>query len=286
MKLSQIHKTSNTTHNLQASSAQPLFIFKEITGSEDSITEKSSPQNLIIFIINGSIRITSDNNTEQIIPSGRMFSIAKSFTYRITTDSYCKLLLFHFEHIHDTCPKLFIDNDIPAEQSGQSLKIKKPIQGFIDLIETYKTTCSDYELLYNLKKNEFFILLNLLYSKEDLTLLLYPIIKHSSVFKQFVLTHCDKVNNVTEMIESSNLSKSTFYCRFKKEFGIPAKQWMVNRLKHEIQRRATTPEITAKTLMNEFKFSSPEHFNSFCKKQFGMTPSQLIKSQISKSSSI
>ena len=88
----------------------------------------------------------------------------------------------------------------------------------------------------------------------------------------------EHVNSVSELIQLCNMSDSLFYKRFKQEFGISAKQWLINQLKDRIRKKILEPKITAKALMNEFNFSSPEHLNLFCKKQFGMTPSQLIKS--------
>lgn len=281
MKLSQKNELKNNCKQ-HTPYANALFELKQLQEQNRTLYEKSCPQNLIILILDGAIQININDRSERTIVSGQMLSVARNSSYKIMSNKYSKLLFLYFEHIFDLCPGLFIkdENIETPEYKANSLTLKQPIIGFTHLMETYLNTCNQHTRLHSLKKNEFFLLLNLLYNKEELKLMLYPIIENSSLFRQFVLEHYDKVNNVTEMIKCSNLSKSVFYSKFKKEFGVSAKQWMLTQIKEKISKRALTPQITAKTLMNEFNFSSPEHFNSFCKKQFGLTPTQLIKGDV------
>ena len=244
--------------------------------------EESCKNNLMIFIINGSIRIKSHYFDNKIIHNGEMFTIPKNFSYQIATSKKSKILFFYFDSPSSSCSKQVLNSYrklvLDSDYKGTSLPIKQSVSKFISLLDIYLTAGASCTHLHDLKKEELFLNLRWFYSKEDLAHLLYPILKHTCSFRRFVLDNCEKVNNVTEMIEYSNLSKSLFYEKFKKEFGMPAKQWMVDRLKHKILYRIAEPDITAKDLMNEFNFSSPEHLNSFCKKQFGMTPTDLIKS--------
>lgn len=261
---------------------EATFYFEEPKGSKNIFQEETCKNNLMIFVISGTIKIKSHYFKNKIICEGEMFTIPKDFAYRITTSDETRLLFFYFDSPSSSCSKQVLNSYrklvLDSEYKGTSLPIKQSINEFITLLDTYLTAGASCAHLHDLKKEELFLNLRWFYSKEDLAHLMYPILKHTCSFRRFVLDNCEKVNNVSEMIEYSNLSKSVFYEKFKKEFGISAKQWMVNRLKHKILYRIAEPDITAKDLMSEFNFSSPEHLNSFCKKQFGMTPTDLIKS--------
>ena len=43
-----------------------------------------------------------------------------------------------------------------------------------------------------------------------------------------------RVNNLDELITLSNIGRTSFFIKFKEEFGITAKQWMMKQLKVRI----------------------------------------------------
>ncbi|MGL4804771.1 MAG: helix-turn-helix domain-containing protein [Bacteroidales bacterium] len=257
------------------------FFFESTSDAACIYKENACKNNLLMFVVEGSIRIKSHYFRNRKIGKDEMFAIPKDFSYQITTSGKTRLLFFYFDSPASSCSKQVLNSYrklvLESEYKGTALMIKTPVQEFIQLLDIYLTAGASCAHLHDLKKEEVFLNLRWFYSKEDLAHLFFPILKHTCSFRRFVLDNCEKVNNVTEMIEYSNLSKSVFYEKFKKEFGVSAKQWMVNRLKNKMLFRVSEPDITAKDLMSEFNFSSPEHLNSFCKKQFGMTPTDLIR---------
>lgn len=257
------------------------FEFKS-TEKESEYSDNFIKENLIILLVKGSFRITSSYFHDQFIHQDEMIVLPQGDSYTITTDKNSRMLLFRFEAPTSSCARQLLSSykriSDQSKYSGIALAIKEPIEEYIKLLYSYISKGIKCEHLFEIKKDEFFLSLRWFYSKEDLSNFFYPIIHCTCTFRKTIMENLDIVNNVADMIELSNMSKSLFYKRFKKEFGISAKQWLIAQLKERIRKKILEPEITAKDLMNEFNFSSPEHLNLFCKKQFGMTPSQLIKS--------
>lgn len=244
-------------------------------------TEQALTENLIILFLKGSCQINSEYYNNQIITEKKMIVLRKGDFYDIHTYTNTFLLFFRFQTPTSSCAKniLYSYNRPSEEYMGYILPIKKPIESYVQLLYYYISAGVKCEHLLDLKKDEFFLSLRWFYKKEDLAKFFSPILFCTCSFKKYILNNYDHVKNVSELIEKSNMSKSAFYTRFKQEFGISAKQWLTRQLKNRISKKILDPEVTPKDLMNEFNFSSPKHLNLFCKSQFGMTPSELIKKQ-------
>lgn len=257
------------------------FEFKS-TEKESEYSDTFIKENLIILFLKGSFRVTSHYFHDQFIHQDEMIVLPQGDSYTITTGKNSRMLLFRFEAPTSSCAKQLLNSYKhtcgPTPYKGVVLNIKDPIEEYIQLLYLYISKGIKCEHLFEIKKDEFFLSLRWFYSKDDLSNFFYPIIHCTCTFRKTIMENLNVVNNVADMIEACNMSKSLFYKRFKNEFGISAKQWLIAQLKERMRRKVLEPEVTAKDLMNEFNFSSPEHLNLFCKKQFGMTPSQLIKS--------
>ena len=70
---------------------------------------------------------------------------------------------------------------------------------------------------------------------------------------------------------------NSFRVKFKKNFGIPSYQWLLNEKAKRILKCLTTEGEDFKSIIDDFDFSSHSHFYKFCKTQFGLTPEELKK---------
>ena len=70
--------------------------------------------------------------------------------------------------------------------------------------------------------------------KKKLLHFFHPIIGRQLEFRDFVMQNYSKVNNLDELITLSNIGRTSFFIKFKEEFGITAKQWMMKQLKKRI----------------------------------------------------
>lgn len=261
---------------------ESAFVYIKVKNEMQILTEQYCKDNLIVFLVKGEFRIHSKYYDKRFMTGGSMFAIPKGIAYEIQCSAQSQILLFYFDRPKSLCSKHIISPFHSALREsaylGGTLQIKDSMLNFIRLLEVYIHSGVNCIHLHALKKDEVFLMLRWFYSREDVDLLFYPIFKHTCSFRSYVLDNFEKVSQVSELISASNLSKSVFYEKFKKEFGISPKKWLTDRLKEQIISRIQRPDVLAKDLMCEFNFSSPEYLNSFCKKEFGMTPSDLINS--------
>ncbi|MGL5705085.1 MAG: helix-turn-helix domain-containing protein [Tannerellaceae bacterium] len=283
---SQIKPINYAEEHHQCVSFRPenrsAFIFKEYEKGYN-LKEHSVCSNLIVFLIKGKCLISSNEFSNMVFVAGEMLAIPEYFMCEVSVLEDCKLLFMHFDAPTCNCSKLILNSykrfiDDKAFEVAPTAIIE-PLNQFIDLLDYYLSAGGSCNHLYEIKKEEFFLILRLFYTKEDLAQFFYPILKHTCTFRRFVLDNYQKVSSVSEMIDASNMSKSVFYEKFKKTFGVSAKQWLLARQKQQILNMASDPEVSAKDIMVSFNFSSLEHLNSFCKRQFGLTPKELIKKQ-------
>lgn len=52
-------------------------------------------------------------------------------------------------------------------------------------------------------------------------------------------------------------------------------QWMQEKKAEQVRAMIINPEISFQEIVAEFGFSSPSHFTSYCRRLFGVPPSQL-----------
>ena len=96
-------------------------------------------------------------------------------------------------------------------------------------------------------------------------------------FRNLVLTHYRKANNTEELAELCGYGIHTFRRVFKKEFDIPVYQWLIKKRAENIRYRLSQSFVPLTDIIDEFNFSSAQHFNSFCKQYLGDTPGNLRK---------
>lgn len=70
---------------------------------------------------------------------------------------------------------------------------------------------------------------------------------------------------------------NSFRMKFKKVFGIPAYEWLMQEKSKRLLVAIANSEDDFKNIIDEFDFSSHSHFYKFCKARFGYSPTELRK---------
>ena len=96
-------------------------------------------------------------------------------------------------------------------------------------------------------------------------------------FRSLVITHYRKANNTVELAELCGYGVHTFRRIFKNEFGTSVYQWLIQKRAEHIKYSLSMSYIPLSDIIDEFNFSSAQHFNSFCKQYLGDTPGNLRK---------
>ena len=97
-----------------------------------------------------------------------------------------------------------------------------------------------------------------------------------TAFKESVMKHFRSSDTLPELAEKCGYAcTKTFNRHFVKQFNETPKQWMLNikeeEMIHLLEHTNTSYEIISSLL----KFKNISHFNNFCKKRTGLTPSEI-----------
>lgn len=132
-------------------------------------------------------------------------------------------------------------------------------------------------LLWHLKHKELIRLFSRYYKTEELHAFFHPMTGEEVPFKSLVLAHYMKANDTQELADLCGYGITTFRRMFKKEFDTTVYQWLIRKRAEHIKYRLSQTFIPLTEIIDEFNFSSPQHFNGFCKKYLGDTPGNLRK---------
>lgn len=256
------------------------FIYREFKKSDRQIAETPTTQNHLVVVLKGRIRVDCEMAAQREVGAGEMFVIARSsVVYRqFMEDTH--ILLLKFDYPTTNCDKLNFQHlarlTPEIEYNLNTLAVKYPVNLFFELLIHYLTERANCAHLHEWKHNELFLCLRYFYSREELASLFYPILAQSIDFRGFVMDNYRRVKSVKELVGLSNMSRSVFYAKFSREFGMPAKQWLMKKILYKIAYRASEPGITVKKLMTDMDFESLPQFQVYCKRNFGCSPSELI----------
>lgn len=241
-------------------------------------------QNILLYCRSGHIRLSSNLFDEEFLCAGEILFIPRDSDYQGIALSDTILLIHFFNNT--TCQ---IENCILAflythkrinPQNGKNYFYAKltacnqlshlmtGVDGYIN-DQTYESS------LWDLKHKELIWLLPKYYSKEELQLFFHPMIDERIPFKSLVLAHYRKAEFTDTLAEMCGYGLYTFRRIFKKEFGISPYKWLMMKRAEHIRYRLSLPYIPFCDIIDEFHFSSPAHFSSFCKQFLGDTPSHL-----------
>lgn len=244
-----------------------------------SLLKSQLDSNVLIFIMSGAIEISTGQRESTIIQKHHIFFWDKKddYTCEILLDT--QLILFSFGDllIHN----LLLFNScisIPNRHSKNTgLKITDTLNSFLQLLMHYMEMKSYDISLYITKQQELFCILNSVYNQQELSTLFSSLTEQSSDFKEQILENYLKVKSVGELANLLGYGITSFRKKFKEQFGISAYSWLLKRKAKLIIYRIIIYGDEFSQIINDFDFSSPSHFNKFCKSQYGMTPCELRK---------
>lgn len=258
-----------------------FFVFDE----EKIVKESDLKSNYLVFVCKGEVMVHCNRFLNRKIVAGHIFLLPKTAQVTCRFAASSQILLMGFDTLHSVYDRQMLKsfqafkNKVSYEFAP--LPLKSALRSFAELLIVYLQKGLTVEYLFEIKEKELFILLRGYYSRDELVALLYPIIGVSD-FKNFILSNYMEVNNVTELVELSGMGRTAFDSRFREEFGMSARQWMLKQIADQVGFRAMDPSVSIKDIMLEFKFNSPTHFNWFCRQQYGCTPGELLRKSAEK----
>jgi AraC-like DNA-binding protein len=262
----------------------------------DSSIEFISENHLFVFLTKGAIRITMEEDKPNDVVAPSLFLIPKNNYYKRKTLVPSHIMVFPFNNLFDISgtsiheivkskEKSTIDEH--AVKSFSLLKIGPVLLKFLEQTrESYSSGLMD-ENYFKLKTKELIYIMEKTYNNQERIHLFYPILNKEYVFSNFIYNNYKKVKTVNEFANLSCYSLSGFEKKFRKIFGVAPSKWLKQKLSMRIYHEIVETDKPFKEISLDYGFSSPSHFNNFCKTILKGTPGQLRQRNVhSENSSI
>lgn len=280
-----MNKINRTPYN-KTCDEQPtdcIFRFAEYRQGE-TFNHGYEDTHYIVYCSRGVTRLQSNLFKEEVIYGGEILFLPRMADCRgeVMNDSHVIIHTFN----NSVCTPencilsyLYRHNRQAISTSEYRCKLlsHKALDTFMESITHYLTDGTDTSHLWRMKHRELIYLLCQYYQLEELQAFFNPMVGDNVPFKNLVMAHYRKANQAEELAQLCGYSVSTFRRIFKKEFNMPVYQWLVEKRAEHISHKLSMAHIPFVDIIDEFNFSSPQHFNSFCKQYLGDTPSNLRK---------
>lgn len=248
----------------------------------DSMEEGKVYESKIGIVIEGNGKLTAGGTKNINLEQGSIFLLPIGGAYRLAAIDGMKLVMFAVDDKVRFCDrynleKLFADTAEQKNKTFAPLKTNERVDSFIRNTFEYINDGFCCGCFMKTKVSELFHIFRVYYSKESLARFFSPLMSNDSEFANFIYENWESAKNLGELAEKSSLSVSGFSKKFKKVFGMPAYQWIMERKSELIFIELSEGDKSLKQLSEELNFYSVHHLGCYCKKKFGLSPGQIRK---------
>lgn len=262
------------------SSGCHFYLLQLVAKKTFSAVEADS--NHIIFCLEGKIQI-SDDSYQKVLDTGEVFFFTHLSKWKGETLVNTRLIIHAFNHNTYQFDKQLLyasflygqKLSVQKENTSIILPIKSALKQILYTIDAYLNDKKKDDLIWNIKHQETLYVFTQYYTREDLYHFFYPLYIDFAAFKSLVLTHANRIKDCAELAECCGYSLKTFRRVFKQEFGKPVLQWLHENKAARIKRLILLSDVSFKEIIYQFGFTSASHFNKFCKKNLGETPTSM-----------
>lgn len=249
----------------------------KVYAKDERVQLQSDKGMMMIFVEDGAINYSL--NDAPIVKVDQDFILLLDKDSKIVFRFYqsCRLSVFSFDEPARLCDNYDINKlkrFAPTVMEVTTLPILPPLDLALKSTEMYYEAGLNCGVVMEAKLKEFFFLLSAYYTPEELGRFLAPLLREEVDFKEFVMNNFSKVSTVQELAQLRNMSLRVFNKTFKDTFNMPPYQWMLAQKGVLIEKKLAQKSVSFAEIIEEFGFSSPSHFTVYCRRQFGMTPTQ------------
>jgi len=240
-----------------------------------------SELNQIVFISNGVLTVSYSAISDKKVKDGESILMPMHSPYIFTALTDATVLVMKLNNnvnFHDYFPSDLLSKEDKIDE--KNIGFLKPCQRMIEFSNTVKNHLDDginNVRFFDLKIEEFLFLIRLYCDKKQISNFFAAIYNSDFIFSNAILRNFDKAKTVKDLAILFDYSLSGFEKKFKRVFNQSPYQWMqmqrAKRILHEINY---SPKTFTK-IAAEYGFSSPAHFNDFCRLFFASTPGKLRK---------
>lgn len=269
-------------------SSKPIIELLRITKGDEGDLMLNT--NEVVFIMEGRVQlIFGDFQHSEGVKGQALFLLAGGrYSYHVTAPSV--VMVFRIHDPIRLCSTFSLeklreggsggDKDKPGRRNFNTLEMNSYIWQLLEGINESLcggVRCKEY---FNLKINEFFILLRTFYTNEDLYWFFYLIISGDITFSEYVRLNWYKFRSVGEFAACMGINSRQFFTKFKTVFGQTPYKWMKEERAKKIERELTGTKKSFKEIAFDNEFSDIPQFTKFCKKEIGNTPTVIRTGKI------
>lgn len=238
----------------------------------------------IVLIDNGSITYKLDLQDITIIEGDLLFAMPNQiFVPPAKTDNLKYFKVLFDENTLALLPQRFsflvnpLNSQTITLDSATRERVRKVFEILNQILYTNKhLTDSEIILAYlNLLLSE----LNSAYFKNEPVNILNTNLSKFVEFKLMVETHLTEQPSISTIAEKLALTTNSLYRLVKEYSGTSPKDFFINRLMIEAQRKLRYSNLSVKELAYELGFNDPDYFSRLFKKNTGQSISDFLHSQ-------
>jgi AraC-like DNA-binding protein len=245
--------------------------------------EISPVNNALVFVLEGELQFSYKKKTNKVVQSGKIMLLTSDVMFKAQANKDTQIVVVRMPVNIQLCDWYSFERLLQEVGTGYTeftlLDIRNEMKSFLDTLVFYINSGIKCTVMFDMKVKELFYVFRGFYPKEELYAFFYPILSNDMTFSDFVQKNYHKVKTVKELAEIANYSLSGFVKRFKKVFGTSAYQWMKEQKAAMIYHEINDMSKSLKEISFDYGFSSPAHFNDFCKVYFGNTPGNIRKNK-------
>ena len=232
-----------------------------------------------LFLISGEISLNLGMSPEIRITQKEMIFIPQNVEAHIEALIASKCILLFWDKNVNACDKFFLASlptrKLTTDIGNPILPIKRALMVVLDSVSSYLEAKLLCRHMHSLKQQELLLVLKGFYTKKELATFFSASTGIRQHFERFVLENYKKVNSVKEFADLYYISERSFSREFHSCFGESPYKWMQKKKAERIREMISDPQFTLQEIAVKFEFSSPSHFTAYCRRLFGVPPSQL-----------
>ena len=278
------------TSCFQYGADSPAIEIVEMKGGEER--DVSSDSNEIFFVIKGMFNISSKKTQNKKIKTGESVLIPSHSPCVITAAEEVHLLVIRLDFNISFCNQLPLESVLEVRGKAKKetdIGTLDPNQRLLNFANTMRAYIEDglkCSFFFDIKIREFLFLIRACYDKQVIYNFFRPVYNTDFVFTNNIYKNLDSVKTIKELAGKLDYSLSGFEKKFKRIFHSSPYHWMQEQRAKKIYHEIHCSKKTFTEIAFEHDFSSPAHFNVFCKIFFGKTPGELRKENMKRTASL
>ncbi|NDW08174.1 helix-turn-helix domain-containing protein [Dysgonomonas sp. 520] len=230
----------------------------------------------VILVDKGRLNISFSTHREETVSAGKIFLIPTGYETEIKAVEASALISVEMGEEINELANFYsyrpVEND---NNQNLYLSFNQVITAYIKSLLTYKDNDLNHSFLAGIKVKELMCILKASYAEEELAGLFSAYISYDLYFSERVRKLSQEIKNIRQLAEMMNYSYSGFNKRFRKVFGMSAYSWFrqerVNVVFHDIYHT----NKSLKQISIDNRFNTLSHFNEFCHRNLGNSPSEI-----------